>query len=114
MIFLEYPITQPIRLTRFWKVIVSIGAIVWVVLITLVNVAAVGYELVPLTSISFQTSYELWYERIIPRSLIPRSRTCDGSIIKIMESMCLFGAGTKRRRFDRCQGLFHLHVIHVH
>jgi hypothetical protein len=86
MALLEYPVTRPITLCRFWKCVLVLGAIIWVTLITLVNVAAVGYELVPVTSSVFNSSAVLWYERFMPiSSWIPKSRTCEWSIIKVLE-----------------------------
>lgn len=59
---------------------------VYIVIITIINVAAVGYQLVPVTSTIFNESYVLWYERILPKtSWIPQSRSCDGSVIKLQE-----------------------------
>lgn len=94
MAILEYPITRPIRLNTCWKVVIILGAIIWTVGVTVVNIVAVGYELVPFTSTSYDAPYQLWYERIVPNipsssksfSWIPKSRKCDPSIIKLLES----------------------------
>jgi hypothetical protein len=90
MALLEYPVTRPIPLCRLWTGVLVLGAIIWVTLITLVNVAAVGYELVPVTSSVFNSSAQLWYERFMPiSSWIPKSRTCEWSIIKVLEGYSL-------------------------
>lgn len=91
MAILEYPVTRPIYLSNCWKVVVILGAIVWTALITIVNIAAVGYEPVPFTSTSYNAPNRLWYEQIIPTSSsfssswAAKSRTCDASIIKLLE-----------------------------
>ena len=86
MTLLEYPITRSIPLRRFWSVLIVLGAVAWILIITLVNVAVVGYEVVPIISTSYSDSSTLWYEHILPMSSwIPRRRTCDWSVIKLME-----------------------------
>lgn len=87
---LEYPVTRPISLGRLWTALIILGAIIWITFITLVNVAAVGYELVPITSGLYNSSTLLWYERFMPTSSwIPKSRTCDWTLIKLLEGLSL-------------------------
>ena len=50
MALLEYPITRPIPLQRFWSALILLGVVVWITIVTLINVAAVGYEVIPITS----------------------------------------------------------------
>ena len=45
----------------------------------------VGYELVPVTSSSYEDSNTLWYEKFYPSAWIPPTWECEGSIIKLME-----------------------------
>ena len=90
MIFLEYPVTRPIPLTRLVTVLVGIGALIFVVLITLINVLAVGYEPVSVTSNVYDGSdYQLWYEHILPPGWGPKGKTCDPAIINLNEGAYL-------------------------
>lgn len=87
MFALSYPITRPINLGICFNITFVVLGLAWVAIITIINVAAVGYELVPLTSTLFNSSYTLWYEVFIPsKTWIPQARTCEGSIIKAQES----------------------------
>lgn len=84
MIFLHYPLTRPIILTRWTTVATIVFAIVFITFITLLNVIAVGYELVFITSTEYNVPYKLWYEKILPSSdWIPSSRTCQSAIINV-------------------------------
>src|ERR1700737_3120221 len=85
---LQYPVTRPVALGIWFNLIVGILGLSWIAIITIINVAAVGYELVPVTSTLFNISYTLWYERFIPTtSWIPRTRSCEGSIIQLTEGI---------------------------
>jgi len=91
MALLEYAITQPISLGRYNTLALILGATFTCIFVTLINVVAVGYELVPVTSSSFNdTSYVLWYERFLPTAWIPQSRTCEAAIIKLNECFFLY------------------------
>jgi hypothetical protein len=84
--FLDYPLTRPITLSLWLNLLIIVVGIIWIVIITIVNVIAVGYELVPFTSTSFNSTNVFWYDRLVPtKSLLPQSRNCSGSIIKISE-----------------------------
>ena len=81
-----YPITREVHLGTWFNVAIILLGILWVTFITLINVAAVGYELVPTTSANFNASYTLWYERFtLGTSWIPRTWKCDASMIKLGE-----------------------------
>jgi len=80
----EYSITRPVTLRYFTPTVLALG-VVWITFITLINVVVVGYDYVPLVSTSFNTSQELWYEELIPKSWSPTTRSCIGSTIKIDE-----------------------------
>src|SRR5271155_3697634 len=80
--FLEYPVTRPFTLPYLTAVLVILG-VIWSIVITCINAAAVGYELYPLTSDSFNVTSQLWYEKIFPHlGWFPESRSCEGSVIK--------------------------------
>ena len=86
----EYPITRSFRFSRFQKSVVYLFMLCWTIVVTVINVAAVGYELVPTSSPFFATTYHLWYEKFRPKiGTVPilqwPSRTCDPSIIKLGE-----------------------------
>jgi hypothetical protein len=84
--WIEYPVTRPFTLKRF-SLILTVIAVIWCALVTLLSVATVGYEAYPINSDQFHLQYRLWYERIFPRiGWLPESRTCDGSIIRPSES----------------------------
>ena len=86
---LEYPITRPVVLGIWFNALVVLFMIGWTAIITLVSVASVAYELVPVTSTQYNSTYNLFYEKFIPSSSwLPETRTCDSSIIKLTEGSC--------------------------
>jgi len=85
MFFLEYPVTQPLTLSRVKILAIFVGAVVYIAFITTINVVAVGYELVPISSNDYNASYTLWYEKLFPAAWIPDSRTCQPAVIKLNE-----------------------------
>jgi len=85
---LSYSISRPITIGRWFNILSVVLIVGWAALVTIINVAAVAYELVPFTSTSYNETYTLWYERLIHRSSwLPQTRTCDGSIIKLNEGI---------------------------
>src|SRR5277367_5314128 len=85
--FIDYGVTRTAIFPLWSALIIIVLGVAWVAIVTIVNVAAVGYELVSVTSTDFNASYSLWYERFIPQSYKPMTRTCDGSIIQISEGI---------------------------
>lgn len=83
----EYSITRPITLSRWAFALILVGVIVWSVLVTLISVAAVGYELIQLSSTDYNGTYSVWYDDFVrPVSgLIPKTWNCVPSIIKLNE-----------------------------
>lgn len=47
----------------------------------MINFAAAGYELAPVTSDLYNAANQLWYEKFIPTRWRPITRNCDGAII---------------------------------
>ena len=87
MSLLEYPVTRPIVLRRWVIACIISGAVIWIVLITLVNVVAVGYELVSVSSTDFNNTARNWYEKVNHLNhVIPSSWNCLYSVIKVNES----------------------------
>ena len=68
-------------------ILLILVSVIYVTVITLVNIAAVAYELVPVTTTLYNGSNPIWYERLFPSSTLwtPPSMNCDGSIIRILE-----------------------------
>jgi hypothetical protein len=79
---LEYSPTQPFTLPHFNIVVYTLGGI-WTTVITILNVAAVGYDTVQTLSTSFNSSTPLWYERfVLTRWLFPASWSCSAFLIE--------------------------------
>jgi hypothetical protein len=86
----DYGVTQHAHFRLTSVVIIILLGVTWVAVVTLVNVVAIGYELVPVMSTDFNASYSLWYETLIPRkSWGPVTRTCNGSIIQLTEGIII-------------------------
>lgn len=82
----DYPVTRNISLPpgslRHFNITVFVMGILYAIAITIINVVAVGYEAVSITSQSY-TAAPLWYERITPKSsLVLPSYSCEDSFIK--------------------------------
>jgi hypothetical protein len=80
----EYPVTRPVVLGRWATVAIIFGWIVWMVLVTLVNVVAVGYEYVTVSSTNFNSTERNWYEKIVHSNTLV-SWNCSSSVIKLNE-----------------------------
>lgn len=88
MPLLEYNITRPVYLSRLVTVLIFAAAVAWILVVTLINVAAVGYELVQVTSTDFNRTSKTWYDHFIPGSgLIPSSWSCTYSVLKLNEGL---------------------------
>jgi len=87
MPLLEYNVTRPVTLGRRVTVGIIVAGVTWIIVVTLINVAAVGYELVQLSSTNFNNTSQNWYEKFIPGSdgIIPSSWNCTYSVIKLNE-----------------------------
>jgi len=80
MVKLEYPITRTFSSRFTWTVIVL--QILLLVVITLINVFAVGHETVSATSTSFNSTTNLWYEKFLSNFWPSQSsRSCDSAVI---------------------------------
>jgi len=79
--YFQYPLQKDINLRYFTPALICFG-IIWIAMITLLNVAVVGYEPVAFTSTNYATNTTAWYEKFIPKflSLLPRS--CNATIIQ--------------------------------
>jgi hypothetical protein len=81
MAFVEYNITRPF--SRWYSITVFVLGIIWIVFITFINVAAVGYEGVTIITASYNGTNELWFERFIPNSWKPTTLSCSPNIIQL-------------------------------
>jgi hypothetical protein len=86
MPLIEYPVTRPVFLSRWVTLSIFVAWVAWIVVVTLACVISVGYEINTVPSTDFNnTAYRLWYEKIIPHSLIVPSWNCSYSVIKVNE-----------------------------
>ena len=85
MTLLEYPVTRSVHLSLSQKLALIATALLWIAMVTIINVIAVGYELVPVTSTTFKGAISLWYDNLLPETWRPKSRICRGSVIKQQE-----------------------------
>lgn len=85
MFLLNYPITRPIILGCRGLTITSVFAILFITLVTIINIISVGYELVPVISTDYNGTYTLWYEYILPKVWIPPSKLCDRALLTLNE-----------------------------
>jgi hypothetical protein len=72
----------------YFTTIYGIFCLLMILGVTALNIAVVGYERHTIATDYFNVTHKLWYERVFPSSgWFPPSRNCEGSIIKIGESM---------------------------
>lgn len=82
---LQYPITRPITL-RYFKLTFLILGVLFIAFITLVNVAAVGYENMSVISVAYNRTERLWYEHLVGNvGGLPTRWNCSASTIKVTE-----------------------------
>lgn len=87
----DYPVKRSVSLPpgplRYFNIAVLTLGVIYAVVITLINVVAVGYESITVDSTNFNSSAPLWYEQhFLPKTqLLPPSRNCSPSFIKINE-----------------------------
>jgi len=76
----QYSITRNITIPYFTPILCVLG-FVWIGIITLLNIAAIGYDSVTQYSTSFNNSKPLWYERFaLTKSVFPASWSCSPSV----------------------------------
>lgn len=84
---LEYPVTREVNI-RFLKIAFYPLAVIYIGIITVINIYAVGYEPMAQNSFDFNNTagISLWYERFIPNAVqdnFPETWKCDPSVIKV-------------------------------
>jgi hypothetical protein len=83
---LQYP-AEPQNFTRVFTVAVIVLGIFWIAFITVVNVATIGYELVPTFSTTYNGSADLWYEKVFPDRWKPVTRVCEPASLSLGKSI---------------------------
>jgi len=83
----EYSLTRPIQLGRWGIVIFWLVALVYVAVITLLNIISVGYENVEILSSAFNATQTLWYQHLPFGNHAPPSLTCNPSQLSWDEGM---------------------------
>lgn len=111
---LKYNVSRPIIVTPFWNWTFIIVTIIWVLLMFVLNIATSAYDLVPVLSPSYESTYRLWYQQIFPQtSWTPESWTCDPSFINILEGRPCIVSIIYVRCVHRSPWLFYLQVYRV-
>jgi hypothetical protein len=60
--------------------------VIYITVVTIINVVAVGYELVPFISSQYNGSANLWYEGFLPNMWRPVTRSCEPTIFGLGQS----------------------------
>jgi len=77
MSLFEYPVTRPIRFGRWGQTLLWLITILYIILITLINVVSVGYDYVQVISSTYNATQKLWYERLpLAKSFVASSLIC--------------------------------------
>jgi hypothetical protein len=81
MVLLEYNITRPF--SRWYSITVIVLGIIWISFITVINVAAVGYEGVTIITAEYNGTNKLWFENFILNKWKPTTWSCNPNIIQL-------------------------------
>jgi hypothetical protein len=85
----QYPITRPITLRYFKQTFLILG-VLFIAFITLVNVAAVGYENMSVISVAYNRTETFWYQHLMGNMAgFPTRWNCSTSTIKVMEGFLM-------------------------
>ena len=77
MSLFEYALTRPIQLGR-WVVLFWIVAVLYLFIITILNIISVGYDYVQVPSNTYNATQKMWYERLpFAESIVPASLICN-------------------------------------
>ena len=83
MTLLGYAVTRPIKLGKWAVAGVVLFAVLYLGIITLLNVVAVGYENVQVTLNTYNSSLFLWYQNILPSGWAPPTTVCNPAIVGV-------------------------------
>jgi hypothetical protein len=79
----EYSISRPITAPWFAPLIFSVG-LIYVIVITFVNVIAVGYDTINYNSLVYNETHSLWYDKLVPfRGPSYNHRSCESALLKL-------------------------------
>ena len=84
---IDYPTTRQFT-SRYFAPVVFVSLMVWLLIITVVNIVAVAYETVPFTDLKYNSSERLWYEKVVPTFWLPPTRQCEPSLIPVGGGYC--------------------------
>ena len=87
-----YSPSRQVHLSTWILALIYALLLMWIAVVTIASIAAVGYELVPVSANQFLSPNGLWYEKFIPKASksqfnIPESRSCEGSFVKLGEGI---------------------------
>lgn len=83
MIQFEYAISRPITARWFAPAVIAAG-LIYVIVITFINVISVGYDTINYSSFSFNDTHNLWYDRFVPfRGATYNHRQCEPAILQL-------------------------------
>jgi hypothetical protein len=83
----QYSITRDITIQYFSPILWVLGTL-WICIITLLNIAGVGYDTVSLYSPAVHSPQTLWYETFfLTKSFFPPSWNCTATLINFVERM---------------------------
>src|SRR5277367_1866214 len=80
---LSYSIDRPIGFPLKIALLLAFFVALWAVVISLINVAAQGYETLTIITSDFNGTNRIWFDDFIPRSERSRHRNCTPAILKL-------------------------------
>jgi hypothetical protein len=79
---LSYNISRPVKIPWFKRTVLGIG-LIYLIIITLVNVVSTGYQIINYSSIDFNGTHGLWYDVFVPgRPSNYNHRSCEAALLK--------------------------------
>lgn len=89
MAVFNYSISRPITMRWFTPTILILG-VIYVVIITFINIATVGYDTIAYTSTDFNVTHNLWFDNVIPsRGSSYNHRKCDAASLALNDRILL-------------------------
>lgn len=81
----QYPITRNFS-SPFFSPVLAVVGFIWMMLITIMCLAAVGYEYESIFTTDFNSTTRLWYEKLFPTTpWTPHTKICQPAILKVQE-----------------------------
>lgn len=94
----EYSISRPITARWFAPTVICVGFL-YIIIITFVNVVAVGYDTINYSSLIYNETHSLWYDRLVPfRGPSYNHRSCESALVKLNDCKSI-QCDTDGRRF---------------